>query len=313
MRPMKTPVIALAGGVGGAKLAFGLSRVLARDELTVVVNTGDDDEFYGLHVSPDLDTVMYTLAGVADLDKGWGIAGDTFQALEGLRGLGAEGWFNLGDRDLATHLRRTDLLKQGRTLSEAAETLSGALGVDHRIVPMSDDRARTVVATDEGDLPFQVYFVKRRCEPVLSGIKLDEAERASPSPPFSDALERAASIVFCPSNPFVSVAPILAVAGVRRRIEGFGGLRVAVSPIVGGQAIRGPADKMMRELGHDPSCVGVARMYRGLCDLFVIDQVDAGRRDEIEALGMGVAVTDTVMQTDDDKIGLARYLCGLRE
>lgn len=307
----KQPILALAGGVGGAKLALGLSRVLAPEELVIVVNTGDDEEFFGLHVSPDLDTVMYTLAGLANPDTGWGIAGDTFHALEALRRYGAPGWFNIGDRDLATHVRRTELLRQGHTLSRVTSALCAALGVRHPIVPMSDDRVRTVVSTDEGEMAFQEYFVKRRCEPAVRGLRFDGVERARPSPGFQEALARAGAIVFCPSNPFLSVAPILALPGVRERIAVFPGPRVAISPIVGGQALRGPAAKLLRELGHDASCLGVARQYRGLCDTFVIDEVDRGYAADIERLGMRAEVTATVMASDADKVRLARQVCAL--
>lgn len=310
---MKTPVLTLAGGVGGAKLALGMSRVLGPDELTIVVNTGDDEEFHGLHVSPDVDTVMYTLAGLYNPQTGWGLAGDTFQALDMLRAYGADAWFNLGDRDFATHIRRNDLLQQGYTLSQVVESLRNALGVKHPIVPMSDDPVRTVLSTDLGDLPMQTYFVKHRCEPVVKAIRFEGAESARPAPSFVEGLDRAASLVFCPSNPFISVAPILAVPGVRKAIEGFQGLRAAVSPIVGGQAIKGPAAKMLRELGHDVSCVGVAKQYAGICDVFVIDETDRQQAPEIEKLGMRAEVTDTIMNTDEDKMRLARFVCELPE
>ncbi len=306
-------VLALAGGVGGAKLALGLSRALGPDELAIVVNTGDDEEFYGLHVSPDLDTVMYTLAGLSNPDTGWGLAGDTFQALERLKAYGADAWFNLGDRDFATHIRRTEMLRQGYTLSQVTDSLRRALGVRHPIIPMSDDRVRTMVATDEGELRFQEYFVKRRCEPAVRSLRFDGAERAKPSPGFIEALESADYLVICPSNPFLSIAPILAIPGVRQRIADFSGLRVAVSPIVGGQAIRGPAAKMLKELGHDVSCVGVARQYVGLCDIFTIDHADFTLGAKIIPLEMGVSVTNTLMNTDADKERLARHILGLRE
>ena len=308
---MNTPVLALAGGVGGAKLALGLSRAIAPEELTIVVNTGDDEEFFGLHVSPDLDTVMYTLAGLANPQTGWGLAGDTFQTLERLKAYGTQTWFNLGDRDMATHIRRTELLRQGYTLSQVTESLHTALGVKHPVVPMSDDRIRTIVATDEGELAFQEYFVKRRSEPVVKGLCFDGAECARPAPAFIDALDAAETLVICPSNPFLSVAPILAVLGVRERIEGLTGLRVAVSPIVGGQALRGPAAKLLKELGHDVSCVGVARQYQGICDVFVIDDADKDYVEDIEKLGMRAYVTNTIMNTDDEKGRLARGICEL--
>ena len=303
--------LALAGGVGGAKLALGLSKILDRRDLTVVVNTGDDERFYGLHVSPDVDTVMYTLAGVANPDTGWGVKGETFHALERLRAYGADAWFNLGDRDLATHIRRSELLGQGYTLSEVTETLCNALGIAHRITPMSDAPIRTLLSTDEGELPMQTYFVKRRCEPAVSAVRFEGAESAHLSPRFAQALADSDALVFCPSNPFISVAPILAVQGARRAIERFAGLRAAVSPIVGGQAIKGPAAKMMRELGYDVSCAGVAAQYAGLCDVFVIDDVDAAHAPEIEALGMRAAVTNTIMNSEADKVRLAEYICGL--
>ena len=308
---MNTPVLALAGGVGGAKLVLGLSRAIAPEELTIVVNTGDDEEFFGLHVSPDVDTVMYTLAGLANPQTGWGLVGDTFQTLERLKAYGRQTWFNLGDRDMATHIRRTELLRQGYTLSQVTEALRTALGVKHPVVPMSDDRIRTIVATDEGELAFQEYFVKRRSEPVVKGLCFDGAECARTAPAFIDALDAAETLVICPSNPFLSVAPILAVHGIRQRIESLTGLRVAVSPIVGGQALRGPAAKMLKELGHDVSCVGVARQYQGICDVFVIDDADKDYVEDIEKLGMRAYVTNTIMNTDDEKGRLAREICEL--
>ena len=303
--------LALAGGVGGAKLALGMSKVLPPSELTIVVNTGDDEEFHGLHVSPDVDTVMYTLAGLSNPETGWGITGETFNALERLNAYGADAWFNLGDKDLATHIRRTDLLRQGYSLSEVTESLRTALGVAHPIVPMSDAPVRTMLTTAIGELPMQTWFVKHRCEPAVSDIRFDGAERAQPAPGFERALRDADVLVFCPSNPFVSVAPILAVPGVREAIHSFKGLRMAVSPIVGGQAVKGPAAKMMGELGIESSCVGVAKQYQGLYDVFVLDDVDGDRAGDIEALGMRAAVTNTMMITDSDKVRLAKYICEL--
>ena len=303
--------LALAGGVGGAKLALGMSKVLPPSELTIVVNTGDDEEFHGLHVSPDVDTVMYTLAGLSNPETGWGITGETFNALERLNAYGADTWFNLGDKDLATHIRRTDLLSQGYSLSEVTESLRTALGVAHPIVPMSDAPVRTMLTTAIGELAMQTWFVKHRCEPAVSDIRFDGAERAQPAPGFERALCDSDVLVFCPSNPFVSVAPILAVPGVRDAIESFDGLRIAVSPIVGGQAIKGPAAKMMGELGIESSCVGVAKQYQGLCDVFVLDDVDGDRAGDIEVLGMCAAVANTMMFTDADKIRLAKYICEL--
>ena len=299
-------VLALAGGVGGAKLCLGLAKVLEPDELQIVVNTGDDEEFYGLHVSPDLDTVMYTLAGMANPDTGWGIRGDTFDTLSSLGRLGEDTWFGVGDRDLATHIVRSNMLRQGRSLSEVTEHISRSLGVDHSIAPMTDDRVRTTVLTESGPMPFQTYFVKLRCEPRVIGVQLDGAEDATMSAAFEESLDSCDALVICPSNPYLSVAPILSIPGVRRRIEELSSVRIAVSPIVGGRALKGPAAKMLGELGEDVSCVGVARQYVGLCDVFVIDAVDRGFSDEIRSLGMEAAVLDTVMKTDGDKIALAR-------
>ena len=300
-------LLALAGGVGGAKLALGLTRLLAPDQLTIVVNTGDDEAFHGLHVSPDLDTVMYTLAGIVNPDTGWGIAGDSTRTLGALEQLGAENtWFRLGDLDLATHIRRTSLLGRGLTLSQATQALASALGVRHPLVPMSDDRLRTVAATAEGELSFQEYFVHRRCQPAITGLRFDGEATASPSPGFRAALASATALVYCPSNPLVSIAPVLALRGVQSAIEAFTGPRIAVSPIVGGRALKGPAAKMMAELGEDVSCVGVARRYAGICDALLIDHLDAAQASAVEALGLRACVTQTIMNTDADKEAVAR-------
>lgn len=303
---MTRPILAIAGGVGGAKLALGLARVLPPDDVTIVVNTGDDETFHGLHVSPDLDTVMYTLAGIANPDTGWGVAGETYRTLGALERLGGDAWFRLGDVDLATHIRRTALLRDGRTLSDVTRALATALGVRHAIVPMTDDTLRTIAVTAQGELAFQDYFVRRRCEPAITGLRFAGAQTARPSPAFAAALGTARAIVFCPSNPLVSIGPVLAVGGVRDAIAAFGGPRIAVSPIVGGAALKGPAAKMMAELGEEVSCVGVARRYRGLCDVMVIDRVDTHLASAIEALGMRAYVTDTVMTADADREALAR-------
>jgi len=305
-------VLALAGGVGGAKLALGLARILPADRLAVVVNTGDDECFHGLHVSPDLDTVMYTLSGLANPETGWGLAGDTFNSLAMLRQLGADAWFNLGDRDLATHIRRTQLLKQGETLSQVTATLSRALGIQHTIIPMSDDPVRTMVDTDEGRLAMQEYFVKRRAEPPATGITYAGAATAKPASGFLQAIGRANRLVLCPSNPFLSLGPILALTGVRHHLETFKGSRVAVSPIVAGAALRGPAAKIMAELGEDPSCLGVARQYQGICDYFLIDHQDAALGPAIEDLGIKAVVTSIIMNTEAEKVALAQEILDLR-
>ncbi len=308
---MTGSVLALAGGVGGAKLVLGLSKVLTADELTIVVNTGDDTIFHGLHVSPDLDTVMYALAGLTNAETGWGVTGDTFNSLAQLKRFGSSVWFNLGDKDLATHIRRTELLRNGATLSEATSFLCSSLEICNRIVPMTDDPVHTMVETADGVLPFQAYFVREQCRPVTLAIRYEGAEAARPSPGFLEALETASHLIICPSNPFLSVDPILALPGVRQRLERFAGRRLAVSPIVGGAAVRGPAGKLMGELGHDVSCVGVARYYQGLCDIFIIDEVDEGCAGEIEALGMKVHSAPTIMNNDNDKERLGRLACHL--
>ena len=298
--------LAISGGVGGAKLALGLSRLLPPEDLTIVVNTGDDETFHGLHVSPDIDSVVYALAGMTSRETGWGVEGDSFRAMEALDRLGGETWFRLGDLDLATHLRRTELLAAGRTLSEATREICDALGVRHAVAPMSDAPVRTIIETAEhGAMAFQDYFVRRACEPRAVAVRFAGAEDAPPSPAFAAALESADAIVFCPSNPVVSVDPVLAVRGVRQAIERFSGPRVAVSPIVGGRALRGPAAKMMAELGEDSGAAGVARRYSGLADALIIDECDARLAGAVEAEGMAARVAPTVMASDADKTALA--------
>ncbi len=277
----------------------------------MVVNTGDDESFHGLHVSPDVDTMMYTLAGLANPETGWGVAGDTFNSLSMLHQLGLDAWFNLGDRDLAVHIRRTQLLNQGYSLSQATASISRALGVSHDIVPMSDDPVKTVVTTDEGDLPMQQYFVQRRAEPVVSSIEYVGAGSAKPSPGFAEAMDQGGMLVLCPSNPFLSLAPILAMPGVRQALEVFPGRRVAVSPIVAGAAVRGPAAKIMTELGKDASVVGVAREYAGICDYFLIDRQDSYLAPEVAELGINPVVDSIVMHSDEDKVALAQRILDL--
>ena len=305
---MAIEVLALAGGVGGAKLALGLARILPPDKLAIVVNTGDDESFYGLHVSPDLDTVMYTLAGLSNTDTGWGLAGDTFQALDMLGRYGVDTWFNLGDRDLATHIHRTELLRQGATLSEVTAELCSRVGIEHRIAPMSDQPVRTFLTTQSGDLAMQDYFVRQRSEPQVTGVKYVGSEAASPSPVLRSAMEQANLLVLCPSNPYLSVGPILAIPGVREGLESFGGFRVAVSPIVGGSALRGPAAKMMGELGDDASCAGVARQYMGITDAFLIDHQDSWLAPEIEGMGIQAVPASIIMETEADKVALAEII-----
>ncbi len=306
-------VLALAGGVGGAKLALGLMHILPAKSLTVVVNTGDDEKFHGLHVSPDVDTVMYTLAGLSNLETGWGLTGETFNALGMLKSYGASTWFNLGDKDLATHIERTRLLREGLSLSEVTRRLCDKLGVQANVVPMSDQPVRTVAETVEGNLAFQDYFVKRQCEPVIRGVRFEGAQRTRMSPGFQATLQTAQALVFCPSNPVVSIGPILAIPGAREAFQDFHGPRIAVSPIIGDQALKGPAAKMFRELGEEVSCVGVARRLKGICDVLVIDVQDAHRVDDVRAVGLEAVTTNTIMETEKDKKDLAQRVLQIAE
>jgi LPPG:FO 2-phospho-L-lactate transferase len=303
-----TRVVALAGGVGGAKLATGLQAVLPPGALTVIVNTGDDFEHWGLTICPDLDTVIYNLAGVQHPEQGWGRAQESFHVLESMSSLGGEDWFRLGDRDLALHLRRTEWLRQGVPLSEVTDRLRRAFGLATTVLPMSDDPVRTLVHTEEGDLPFQHYFVRRRCEPLVMDLSFVGAERAHMSPAVAHALATAQAIVFCPSNPYLSLDPILSIPGMRRRIEDASAPKVAVSPIVGGAAIKGPAAKMMREMGQMVSPLTVIDHFAGLLDGFVLDNRDEAVRD---AVGMPTLVTDTIMTDATSKARLAQAVLDL--
>jgi len=300
-------IITLAGGVGGAKLVDGFARLLPSDELLAVVNTGDDFEHLGLQVSPDLDTVMYTLAGLANPQTGWGLAGESWRFLEALERLGGETWFRLGDQDLATHVRRTRMLAEGRPLSDVTTALCNAFGISHRIAPMSDDCVKTMVDTDEGELAFQDYFVRRHCEPMLRGLRYVGASVARPAPALLQALRapHLRSIVICPSNPYLSIDPLLAIPGVHEALRAAGKPVIAVSPIIGGQAIKGPAAKIMRELGREVSALEVARHYGSLLDGFVFDHADAAMADAVAALGIAPLVTGTVMTSEAHRQQLA--------
>ena len=297
-------LLALTGGVGGAKLALGLAKLLGPDELAFVVNTGDDFEHMGLHISPDVDTLTYTLAALANPTTGWGRKDETWRFMEALERLGGETWFRLGDADLALHLRRRTLLQAGLGLSAATAEIAQRLGVEHPILPMSDDPVRTRVLTPDGPLAFQHYFVRDRCEPQARGFEFAGATSAQVNAaiPF-DAL---AAVVICPSNPFVSVDPILAVAGMREALLAADVPIAAVSPIVGGRAVKGPTAKMMRELGIPATTTEVAKHYAGLVSHFIVDEIDANAADEVAALGMEALVADTVMTTLEDRIRLAQ-------
>ena len=298
-------VVALAGGVGGAKLAAGLQAALPPGDLSVVVNTADDFDLWGLHICPDLDTVMYTLAGIANPETGWGIAGESFETLNMIGRYGEDTWFKLGDRDLATHTLRTHRLRSGEPLTGVTDALTAALGVESVVLPMTDDPVSTVLETPEGPLEFQEYFVRRGQRDEVLGVELRGIEDARPTEAVLAAISGADAVVICPSNPVVSVGPILAVPGVREALASSRSPKVAVSPIIGGRALKGPADRMLLSLGHEVSAAGVAAMYSGLLDGMVVDTVDEGERDRIKALGMRVLVTDSVMRDDEDRARLA--------
>jgi LPPG:FO 2-phospho-L-lactate transferase len=298
-------VCALAGGVGGAKLASGLQDVLPPGDLSVVVNTADDFDLWGLHICPDLDTVMYTLAGIANPDTGWGVADESFETLNMLERYGEEAWFKLGDRDLATHVLRTSRVRSGEALTEVTSKLSGALGVESAVLPMSDDPVLTVLETPEGRLEFQEYFVRRRQQDEVLGVELRGIRDARPTERVLAAISGADAIILCPSNPVVSVGPILALPGMTEALASSSAPRVAVSPIVGGRALKGPADRMLASLGHEVSATGVARMYAGLVDGMIVDRADENERAGIEALGMRVLVTQSVMRDAGDRARLA--------
>ncbi len=300
-------VVALCGGVGGAKLAFGLTKILPVDQLTIIVNTGDDFEHLGLHVSPDIDTVVYTLAGLSDRERGWGLAGETWGFMSALRRLGGDAWFNLGDHDLAMHVERTRRLTAGESLSAITGALARALGVTANIAPMSDDPVRTIVVTDDAELGFQRYFVGEQCRPVASAIRFQGAGEARLSEAARAALTRPdlEAVILCPSNPYLSIDPILAVPGVREALARTDAAIVAVSPIIGGEALKGPAAKLMRELGAEPGVLAVADHYRGLIGALVIDDADAADAAALAARGVVPLVTGSVMITDADRARLA--------
>ncbi|WP_299283859.1 2-phospho-L-lactate transferase [Thermoflexus sp.] len=299
-------LVVLSGGVGGARMADGFARILPPESLAVVVNTGDDFEWHGLRVCPDLDTVMYTLAGIANPETGWGIAGDTWGALEMLGRYGGETWFRVGDRDLATHVYRTFLLGQGLRLSEVTARLCRALGVRVAVWPMSDEPVRTIVDTEEGPLPFQEYFVRRGCQPRVRGFRWEGLERARLAPEARAALEQADLVVIAPSNPYVSIGPILALPGVSELLKER--TVVAVSPILGGRALKGPAAKMMAELGEAPSALAVARRYQAFLDGFVLDRTDAALAPAVAAMGIRPLVTGILILDPAARLRLAEEI-----
>jgi LPPG:FO 2-phospho-L-lactate transferase len=299
-------IVVLAGGVGAARFLQGLVQVVPQEEITVIVNTGDDRAFYGLHVSPDSDIVMYTLAGMVDEKQGWGIREDTHNTMQQLTRYGEDDWFLLGDRDLATHIHRTNLLREGKTLSEVAENLRERLGLRLRVLPMSNQPVSTHIQTEVGLLHFQEYMVKRRCVDEVQDVLFVGSSVAKPAPGVLEALKQASAILIAPSNPIVSIGSILAVPGIHDTLHEAHGMIVAISPIVGGVPIKGPADKLMRGLHMDVSALGVARCYRDFLDVMIIDEQDAHLTEAIEDLGIPTVVTNTIMSDMPAKVALAR-------
>lgn len=304
-------IVVLSGGVGAARFLEGLAAIVAPDQIAAIVNTGDDMVMHGLHISPDLDIVTCTLAGVIDRAQGWGISGDTTECMQWLGRLGAPTWFKLGDRDLALHIYRTARLRDGASLSQVADEIRRALGVQVQIMPMSDDPAPTHVITDHGELHFEEYFVRERCQPAIYGVRLHAAGPVQPAPALLPLLANATAIIIAPSNPVVSVGPILAIPGVREAISSTTAPVIAISPIVGGAAIKGPAVPMMKAVGMQPTALGVAEAYADLIDGIVIDTVDADLVPAIQALGIQPLVTDTIMVGIAEKIALARAALAL--
>lgn len=308
---MTPRVVTLAGGVGAAKLLAGLLRAHPPDDLLAVVNTADDTVLHGLHVSPDLDTVVYTLAGAVNPDTGWGLAGETWQAMDALDRYGGITWFRLGDRDLATHLYRTHRLAQGADLATVTAEIASAWGLELTVLPVTNDRIETRVTTvDEGEIGFQDYFVRRRHDVAVSAVRVAGSKRAQPAPGLIDTLRAARLIVIAPSNPIVSIGPVLEVPGVRQAVAARRDAVVAVSPIVGGAALKGPADRLMRELGHECSVVGVARLYQDVAATLVIDEADAHLANDVEAVGVSCVVAPTIMDGIESATALAHIVLG---
>ena len=304
-------ISAIAGGVGASKFLYGLSRVMSPEEMSVIVNTGDDIEMFGLYIAPDLDIVAYTLAGVVNPDFGWGLNSDTFYCLDLLlRYTEQERWFNLGDRDLATHIFRTSQLRQGKPLSEITEQIRQTLGVKARILPMTNVHTPTTIITEQGEMHFQEYLVKHRAQLSLTGIRFENIEAAEPAPGVAEAILNAEAVILCPSNPLISIGPVLAVPGVRNLLKQTQAKVVVISSVVGGMSLKGPTDRMLGDLGYDVSATQIARLYSDFADLFILDEQDKAAKAEIESLGMSVVVTDTVMSTEAKKTELAKAVLG---
>jgi LPPG:FO 2-phospho-L-lactate transferase len=299
-------ITALAGGVGASRFLVGLAQVMPPENITIVANTGDDIKLFGLHVSPDIDTITYTLAGIINEVTGWGIAGDTFECLGWIARYGEAQWFNLGDRDLATHIHRTSELSKGRSLSQVTDHIRRSLGVASVILPMTDSYTPTRVVTDEGAMHFQDYFVRHRSEPRVREFVFENIDSSRPAPGVLGAIAESDAVIVCPSNPFISVGPILAVPSLRAALREIRAKVIAITPIIGGRALKGPAADMLRDLGYEVSARSVAGMYRDFADAFVLDEADSEIKPEVEALGIKVIVTNTVMNSLEDKVRLAR-------
>jgi LPPG:FO 2-phospho-L-lactate transferase len=308
MSKISRNIVALAGGVGGAKLAYGLTQIVSPEKLTIIVNTGDDFEHLGVYISPDLDTVMYTLAGIANPATGWGVKDEGWNMMAAMARYGGPTWFQLGDRDLATHLLRTKWLREGYPYNWVTKELCHRLGIRCTILPMSEKPVRTIIQTPEGELPFQVYFVEKQCRPVVQAIRFEGIEEAEPSREVINAIRHADAIIFCPSNPLVSLDPILELPNMRRILVASRVPRVGVSPIVKGEALKGPAAKMMIELGMEVSSVGVAHHLQDVLTNFVIDHLDERHQDAISDMGLRTLVTATIMNNDQAKIKLAQEI-----
>lgn len=301
-------ITALAGGIGASKLLLGLASVMPPEDITIIANTGDDIELFGLRICPDIDTVTYSLAGVINEQTGWGLKDDTFECLRWLERYGEASWFNLGDRDLATHIFRTTELRKERSLTEVTDQIRKSLGVRSIILPMTNSYTPTRIVTEAGEMHFQEYFVRRRCEPRVREIRFDNIESAQPAPGVLSAILEADAVIICPSNPFISIGPILAVPGVREALQQTDATVIAVTPIIGGRAFKGPAADMLRDLGHEVSATAVARLYADCLDVFVIDEVDASLAADIKKLSVRVVLTNTIMATLEDKQHLAHQL-----
>ena len=314
MRPLpsRERVTVLSGGIGGVKLVEGLQELLDPDALSVICNTGDDQEFWGLHVSPDVDTVLYTLSGLINRDQGWGLDSESFQALELLERYGEPTWFKLGDRDLATHILRTEWLREGQRLTEVTAELARRLGIACAVIPMSDDRLRTVVVTPDGELDFQEYFVRRRFETPVDEVRFDGAALALPSPEALAAILGASTVMIAPSNPIASVGPMLAIRGLKEALAQATGMRIAISPLIGGEAVKGPTVPMMQAAGLPITPVGVAQAYEGLLDAIVIDRQDVAFKPALESEGLRVLVTDTLMEGFEGRLRLAAEVLDFR-